>query len=248
MRSILSVVFAAASFLPAVAVAASPPPAPVLVELFTSEGCSSCPPAETVLERLAREQPIAGVRVVAIGEHVDYWDGPEWRDRYASPEFSRRQQRYARVLPSSIYTPQAVIDGRRQVVGGDERSLRAAIVESARRPRGTVTLAADAGREPRTFRVDASWAGGVEADVYLATVEHGSTSAVTGGENAGRTLRHTPLARTLVKLGTGKGTFRGSFTAPADPAPGGAREVVVFVQQRGQGAVVATGVAPLPDA
>src|SRR5262249_33462805 len=104
----------------------------VIAELFTSEGCSSCPPADEELSRLLARQG-SGVDVLALGEHVDYWDGLGWRDRFSSARFSERQSEYdSRVFKTgSIYTPQLVIDGRLQMVGSDHAAIQRAIDQAA---------------------------------------------------------------------------------------------------------------------
>ena len=126
---------------------ATVPATPVVVELFTSEGCSSCPPADALLQRLAAAGQ-DGVRVIALGEHVDYWDRLGWKDRFSSGELTARQRTYAsRFNIDSIYTPQMVVDGRTEFVGSDASAARSAITKAAAARHGTVTLALEGAPE-----------------------------------------------------------------------------------------------------
>src|SRR5438034_10624758 len=116
-------------------------PMPILVELFTSEGCSDCPPADTVLGQLIRTQPIGGAEIVGLGEHVDYWDRLGWKDRFSSAALTGRQQLYqTRFGTESIYTPQMVVDGRAEFVGSDAPAARKAIEKALALPHRRVSL------------------------------------------------------------------------------------------------------------
>src|SRR3954468_6648160 len=107
---------------------------PVLVELFTSEGCSSCPPADRFLMRLENEQPVPGAEIIVLGQHVDYWDQQGWRDRFSSSQYTERQNQYAESFGNDqVYTPEMVVDGRREFSGSDESKAFKAIAESATR-------------------------------------------------------------------------------------------------------------------
>ena len=155
------------------------------MELFTSEGCSSCPPADAALARLLRTQPLPEVEVILLSEHVDYWDSSAWRDPFSSHEATLRQERYAEQFGNGrIYTPQAVVGGRLDVLGSDEAGLRTALLGLSSQAHGTVVLSKKAaGEDALAFRVDAAGlpAHGA-ADVMLALVEDGLVSKVVGGE------------------------------------------------------------------
>ena len=119
-------------------------PMPILVELFTSEGCSDCPPADTLLGQLIRTQPIGGAEIIGLGEHVDYWDRLGWKDRFSSAALTGRQQLYqARFRTESIYTPQMVVDGRAELVGSDTNAARRAIERALTSPHGVVRIDMD---------------------------------------------------------------------------------------------------------
>ncbi len=115
---------------------------PVLLELFTSEGCSSCPPADRLLGKFDREQSIAGADLVVLSEHVDYWNQLGWADPFSSPLYSQRQHEYAGRLKGDVYTPELVVDGMKGMVGSDEREAVEAIREALRAPKASIAVAA----------------------------------------------------------------------------------------------------------
>ena len=181
---------------------------PVLVELFTSEGCSSCPPADALLVRLETEQPIPGVQVIALEEHVDYWNQQGWTDPFSSSEWTLRQQDYGSKfkLPSP-YTPQMIVEGETQLSGGREGEAQEAIRQAAQQQNAEVTLtpakpSAD-GSERVEVRVDKlNNLGSSSALIWLAVTEKSLQSSVNAGENAGKDLRHASVLRVLRKVGT----------------------------------------------
>uniref|UniRef100_Q02C87 DUF1223 domain-containing protein n=1 Tax=Solibacter usitatus (strain Ellin6076) TaxID=234267 RepID=Q02C87_SOLUE len=205
------------------AAAAEPVRAPVLVELFTSEGCSSCPPADRLLETLDSQ-------VVVLSEHVDYWDRLGWRDPYSSHASTLRQESYARAFGTQgPYTPQMVIDGAVEFVGNDSR--RAA--DEIARARGREKVAIRLARTGAGVRIEID-AGMKSGDVILALADDSATSEVAAGENKGRRLHHVAIVRTLRKIGTLKRgvAFSQTFAAPAD-----AGRAIVFVQDGTAGKV-----------
>ena len=183
-------------------------PTPVLIELFTSEGCSSCPPADTLLAKLVTEQPIAGVEVVGLSLHVDYWNRLGWVDPFSKAEFTDRQNDYATIWGvSRIYTPQAVVDGAKEFVGSDWAAAREHIRAAAAIPKVPVTIELDA-QSPGSDRVLArivvspSTARASKVHVLLAVAEDGLVSDVRRGENADRKLSHMAVVRSVESSGS----------------------------------------------
>jgi hypothetical protein len=223
-----------------------PPAANVLLELFTSEGCESCPPADELLIELVRTQPLPGVRIVALSEHVDYWDRLGWVDPFSSALFTKRQEAYGKALRTETYTPQAVIDGRAAMIGSSRAEVLAAIRKAAAAPKATVEL---------TFTPDLQITIppnllAADGDVFLVVTGDRLTSNVRRGENQGRALNHDAVTRRVTPVGT---TSReGSFakTVPIEKMLDAAWKrselrVVVFVQAKG--AVVGVNGGQVPS-
>jgi hypothetical protein len=219
---------------------------PVLVELFTSEGCSSCPPADDLLARLDRDQPVPTADIVTLGEHVDYWDSLGWHDRFSSPQLTARQSAYTQRLQlDDNYTPQMIVDGLQQFVGNDTSHALRAIAGAAQTSKLELTLS--------TITYDgAHLLGSVSCaprpgslpggDIYAAVVQSTATTQVRSGENGGRTLHHASVVRTLQRIGSlsdlAAKPLAFSLSTPRD-APIAAFRVVVFAQRSGQGAILA---------
>jgi hypothetical protein len=177
---------------------AQPPRVPVLVELYTSEGCSSCPPADVLLESLLRDQPIARAQIIPIGLHVDYFNDLGWKDAFSSSDFTARQRSYSPIFgDENLYTPQIVIDGHQEIAGNEGDLVRRAIESAAVRPHLTVKVAAGilADRIRLTIDVPAAPSHAERIQVIAAITEDGLSSVVTRGENSGHTLHHVAVAR-----------------------------------------------------
>jgi len=220
---------------------------PVLAELFTSEGCSSCPPADAVLMQLDRLQPVPGAHVIVLSEHVDYWNSQGWRDPFSSAQFSRRQADYARLLAAEVYTPQLVIDGRVQLNGSEGRDIQAAIARAAAKPKLPVQIvqaAREGGDAVVHVMVPALPSG--KSDVWVAIADESDQSSVSKGENAGRKLAHVAVVRSLSKVGSvsKSAAFDQTVRLPLVPANTGASRVVVFVAQA-YNPVIGAASAPL---
>lgn len=217
---------------------------PVVVELFTSEGCSSCPPADLLLQKLVREQPIADAEIIALEEHVDYWNHDGWMDPYSSSVWTDRQQAYAAVFKDDAYTPEAVVNGRIQFVGNNRQKAEAEIKKAAGGLRTEVRITALSADEKGSQRFHVSVDKLAEnnerdvAEIWLAVTEDGLHSSVIRGENAGRVLQHVATLRSLRKIGiadANDASVAFSGDALVKLSPGWNIEnlhVAVFVQKR----------------
>ena len=236
--------------------AAVQPPATrvVVVELFTSEGCSSCPPADAALTRLVVQQPVAGVQVLALGEHVDYWDRLGWRDSFSSADYSARQSAYDSQVfhPNEVYTPQLVVDGQFERVGSDVDAVQRAIKQAAQAPKAVVdTTAVRVGE--RALRVNIhvtvppSLALRDSADVVVAVTEDNLATEVRRGENRGRTLRHSAVVRSLTAIGTlslGEHEWSNGVSVPlATDWTATNLRIIGFLQERDNRRIVGAGAA-----
>jgi hypothetical protein len=222
------------------------PGQPVVVELFTSEGCSSCPPADALLLRLDRMQPVPGALVIALSEHVDYWDHLGWRDPFSSPVFSRRQEGYGRRFHlDSVYTPQVVIDGTLEAVGNDARRVQDAIRQSAKADKISIRISPvftnSKGVPAVHVQVEPPEKSGAPGNEQLtvALAENAVVSHVRSGENSGRKLDHVAVVRSLVELG--RLDAAGAFSAdiPLTDAFGqwSGKRIIALVQDRDYGRI-----------
>jgi hypothetical protein len=204
----------------------------VLVELFTSEGCSSCPPADALLTHLPQDLAAKHIEVIPLGFHVDYWNELGWKDRFSSSDFSHRQEQYARSLRvDGPYTPQMVVDGAEEFVGGNAGMAQRAIIHAAGQPESAVVTVSAASADQLSVQVKSF--PKADAAVLLAITEDDLTTNVGSGENMGRTLHHAAVVRELRSLGR---LNNGSFQArvPLKIEKDWKREhlrAVVFVQQ-----------------
>jgi len=220
---------------------------PVLVELFTSEGCSSCPAADAHLARLQREQPVAGAEIIPIALHVDYFDHAGWKDAFSSPAFSDRQQEYSRIFgANSVYTPQVVVNGRDAVVGTENALVEQAIASAARRtPMALKVMAHQTGdRLQLQITAPAAPRDGEAIAILAAITQDGLSSNVTRGENSGRQLHHVAVARALERIDVlGRNARAIRHSIPIRDAWGGSGlKAVVWLQGRKSGQVYGASV------
>jgi hypothetical protein len=220
---------------------------PVLLELFTSEGCSSCPPADRLLEVLDQKQPVAGADLIVLSEHVDYWDRLGWRDPFSSSQYTARQQEYTnRFNLDGVYTPQLVVDGRSGVVGSDGRAVTSAIQKAIRErkiPIAIPDISHNGNQVTAHIEILPSDRknGDGQSVLYVAIADNGAESHVTRGENAGRSLTHVAVTRVLRQVGKidpGSASARDiTLTAPSG-AKANALRLIAFLQDPGSGRVL----------
>ncbi len=209
---------------------------PIVVELFTSQGCSSCPPADQVLAKLAAQAEVEGRTVAPLAFHVDYWNDIGWVDPYSSEAWTTRQRRYAQALGDNrVYTPEIVVGGAAGMIGSHAGKVTAAITDAS------LPAKLDATATWTAHSVAITATAPADADVYVAVWEATRTNAVPSGENAGETLSSTRVVRKLERVAAA-GTH-GTLTVAVDPAwrePG----AVAFAQRRDQ-AIVASALLPV---
>jgi hypothetical protein len=185
---------------------------PVVVELFTSEGCSNCPAADAALRELEAAQSVPGVEVIALGEHVDYWNRLGWKDGFSSAAYTERQRQYAQGFGTGSYTPQAVVNGRYEFVGSRTGQLVQTVAKAAKAPQAAISVST--GEGVAQVRVTSVPVGTAAAEVVLVITESGLSSQVGRGENSGRLLRHAAVVRQLIPLG--RIGADGTFTANSE--------------------------------
>lgn len=231
------------------------PRTPVLIELFTSEGCSSCPPADALLKKFDESQPVAGAELIVLSEHVDYWNDIGWKDPYSSREFSERQRVYGEAFGlGSVYTPQMVVDGHFEFVGSDERRAIRAVEEATKVQKIPVVLSS-IHREANNTIVLHVEVGPLRSNslqsgnVLIAIADDSDESHVTNGENTGRTLKHVAVLRSLIPVGTVEGAREFSRDVTVNDGGRSSRNlrIVAIVQEMDGGRVWGVGSARLSN-
>lgn len=220
---------------------------PVVVELFTSEGCSSCPPADRLLAKLQSQHSIKGTELILLGEHVDYWDQLGWHDRFSQHAFTERQGAYLDSLrTNSAYTPQAVVNGTTEVLGNDEAAMLRAIDAGSMAAKPAEVTLRWTGAE-----LEVSVEGAPSnASVLLFVTEDDLTTIVKAGENHDSTLHHAAVVREMRILGD---TKRGALHRVVKVGlsshwqPNKLRFIVIAQQQHGSGPIVGADAIALVD-
>jgi hypothetical protein len=210
-----------------------------VVELFTSEGCSSCPPADELISRVQKES--AGKPVYILAFHVDYWNRLGWKDQFSSAAFSQRQNQYAQWMNlSSVYTPQAVVNGSREFVGAEERTLRNAIQSGLQKPATSDLSVKNVKISHNKIDFDYHVAGATEAaSLLVAVIQKTGVSKVLAGENGGRTLSHVQIVRNLQSISLGQQHDGAASIDIPDGIKADNLQVIAFIQKTGNGEIIA---------
>jgi hypothetical protein len=205
-----------------------------VVELFTSEGCSSCPPADDALMQLAQQNPNDS-HLLVLSFHVDYWNRLGWKDPYSSSRWSDRQRIYSAHTNDNIYTPQCIVNGTKSFVGSEARTLNEA-VRAAKRSATLVEVSATYAHEQISYAITGDLTG---AELNIAVVESGLRSHVRSGENKGRELSHTHVVRSLRTIPLNETARSGKVTIDEQSViDRNEARIILYVQRAGQGAVI----------
>lgn len=226
---------------------AAPPsstPTPVVVELFTSEGCSSCPPADALLQKFD-SQPFPTADLIVLSEHVDYWNHIGWTDPYSSHVYSERQSSYGeRLHLDGVYTPQMIVDGTREFVGSNSDDAQKAISKAAAVPKIAVRIV-DAKLDGDTLRARIEAGplppGKRSADIILIAALNRAESQVSAGENSGRRLTHVAVVRSIQKAGSivpGQSFSREISLKLEKPPAATDLRAIAIVQEQGPGRIL----------
>lgn len=228
---------------------------PILVELFTSEGCSSCPPVDAWAQRIDASQPIPGGQVIVLSEHVDYWNAGGWKDPYSSPSITDRQNAYCRVLRiSEPYTPQVIVNGSAELRLTDPKQVSEVFTKAVAAPQvhlQIVSVEVEAGGQPiLKTRIEADNSSEAhEADVYVAIALDHAESQILRGENSGRHLTHVAVVQSLKKIGRLEKGKKFSQDLQVKLKPGADPtnlRIVAFVQEPGVGTVMGATLEKAP--
>jgi hypothetical protein len=220
-------------------------PRAVLVELFTSEGCSDCPPADALLRQIEGKQTESGQLIVGISEHVTYWNQLGWSDPFSSDSYTERQNAYGqRFHLDSVYTPQMVINGEEQIVGSDRAGLLRALREEQKPQPISVHINAVSVHD-RSLVLEFSITGNMPsggADLFAAVTDDNAKSSVTQGENSGRTLSHVSVARSITRIAKvgsqGKQTIQIPLPNASALSEDQGRHLILFAQAPDLGRVL----------
>lgn len=223
---------------------------PVLVELFTSEGCSDCPPADALLARLDSTQFIPGAQAIVLSEHVTYWNHLGWSDPFSFQQMDQRQQQYgSHFALDSIYTPQMVIDGAEQVVGNSTAAVSNAVAHAVSSPKVALVVN-DAHWDKNNIRFSVRGDLAKNTSLFTALAEDATHSEVSRGENAGRTLHHVAVVREFKEFGPdsldGRSLQLSAVSLSHDNKAAGPVRLVVFVADRKSGHVTAVAQQTIP--
>ena len=208
-----------------------------VVELFTSEGCSSCPPADAVVAKIQKESDDKPIYILAF--HVDYWNRLGWKDVFSSADYSRRQNQYADWLKTSeVYTPQIVVNGKTEFVGSEEGTLRNAIKANLQKDAAAEIMLSnikvDGNKASLSYQITGNTGNTV---LLVAVVQKSAQTKVERGENAGHTLSHVQIVRSLQSL-----NLKGSGGTESISLPTGfdakGSELIAFLQNTSTGAII----------
>jgi hypothetical protein len=223
-----------------VSYASAQSPAPVLVELFTSEGCSSCPPADALLQKLDSTQPVSGAKLIVLSEHVDYWDDLGWKDPNSSHAYTERQQQYvSRLGLATAYTPQIIVDGAIQCVGSDRDRVNKALEKASASTKIEVRITQTRIEGNNIIAHVETGAAPSKSELIVVLALERVQSQVLKGENGGRRLEHVAVVKSLSsvsKIAKGE-TFVRDVTLPLKSS-GGPYRVIAYVQEANQGHVL----------